>query len=282
MVLPVSGFLPVPLPMMIPFMGAQSLVIGKMFGEGFQYGKRKISAMPNEEFNKYTFQDMMQNARSEIASAIPTMEASMHDMQTMVETVIQEFTDYLSKVIERAPEALAQIGASQAAAGFGGPVGLGLDAVVNYLKSQNRGDLATIAATSMLGYGRTGSGAGAPPPVRVSSVQGLTVSQAQEAARLRQLQYEKARAEARRQSVPGRIALSKTIQPVPQIRAGGITKRPAGQSQRMARREFISKIAMDTKRLKLGALRSADRADIVRRIRLHQQLLVNLLARYRF
>ncbi len=57
MVLPVSGFLPVPLPMMIPFMGAQSLVIGKMFGVGFQYGKRKISAMSNEEFNKLTFQD---------------------------------------------------------------------------------------------------------------------------------------------------------------------------------------------------------------------------------
>ncbi len=56
-----SGFLPIPLAMMIPFMGAQSLVLGKAFGEGFQYGKRKISAMTNEEFNKLTPSDIAAN-----------------------------------------------------------------------------------------------------------------------------------------------------------------------------------------------------------------------------
>ncbi len=104
LVLPVSGFLPVPLPMMIPFMGAQSLVIGKMFGEGFQYGKRKISAMPNEEFNKLTFEDMMSNAREELKASIPTINASLHDMDAMVETVIDIFIGYLQKVIEKSPE----------------------------------------------------------------------------------------------------------------------------------------------------------------------------------
>ncbi len=98
MVFPVSGFLPVPLPMMIPFMGAQSLVIGKMFGEGFQYGKRKISAMPNEEFNKLTFEKMMSNAREEIKASIPTMNGAMQDMQPMVEVVVREFFNYISLV----------------------------------------------------------------------------------------------------------------------------------------------------------------------------------------
>ncbi len=98
MVLPVSGFLPVPLPMMIPFMGAQSLVIGKMFGEGFQYGKRKISAMPNEEFNKLTFEDMMSNARSEMQASIPTMQAALQDMKPMVTTVVKEFLAYIELV----------------------------------------------------------------------------------------------------------------------------------------------------------------------------------------
>ncbi len=98
MVIPISGFLPVPLPMMIPFMGAQSLVIGKMFGEGFQYGKRKISAMPNEEFNKLTFEKMMSNAREEIKASIPTMNAAMQDMQPMVEVVVREFFNYISLV----------------------------------------------------------------------------------------------------------------------------------------------------------------------------------------
>ncbi len=98
MVLPISGFLPVPLPMMIPFMGAQSLVIGKMFGEGFQYGKRKISAMSNEEFNKLTFESMMSNAREEIKASIPSMQAAMQDMAPLVDTVVREFFNYISQV----------------------------------------------------------------------------------------------------------------------------------------------------------------------------------------
>ncbi len=98
MVLPISGFLPVPLPMMIPFMGAQSMVIGKAFGEGFQYGKRKISAMPNEEFNKLTFESMMSNFRTELKNSIPTMNASLKDMQPMVEVVVREFFNYISLV----------------------------------------------------------------------------------------------------------------------------------------------------------------------------------------
>ncbi len=79
-------------------MGAQSLVIGKMFGEGFQYGKRKISAMPNEEFNKLTFEKMMSNAREELKASIPTMNAAMQDMQPMVEVVVREFFNYISLV----------------------------------------------------------------------------------------------------------------------------------------------------------------------------------------
>ncbi len=100
MVLPISGFLPVPLPMMIPFMGAQSLVIGKMFGEGFQYGKRKISAMPNEEFNKLTFESLMSNAREEIKASVPTMQAALGDMAPLVDTVVREFFNYISQVTQ--------------------------------------------------------------------------------------------------------------------------------------------------------------------------------------
>ncbi len=84
--------------MMIPFMGAQSLVIGKMFGEGFQYGKRKISAMPNEEFNKLTFENMMSNAREEIKASVPTMAAAMQDMKPLVDVVVREFLQYINEV----------------------------------------------------------------------------------------------------------------------------------------------------------------------------------------
>ncbi len=120
----VSGFLPVPLPMMIPFMGAQSLVIGKMFGEGFQYGKRKISAMPNDEFNKLTFQDMMSNARSEMRASIPTIKASLQDMQPLVETVVHEFFNYVKQIAAMLPEETRRLtGGGELLTGSTGPEG---------------------------------------------------------------------------------------------------------------------------------------------------------------
>ncbi len=91
-------------------MGAQSLVIGKMFGEGFQFGKRKISAMPNEEFNKLTFESMMSNARSEMQASIPTMIKAMEDMKPMVTAVVHEFVDYLGLVLKEAPAQAARLG----------------------------------------------------------------------------------------------------------------------------------------------------------------------------
>ncbi len=85
-----SGFLPIPLAMMIPFMGAQSLVLGKQFGEGFQYGKRKISAMTNEEFNKITPQKLAQNNANELRQMIPDMKRSITDMREFQSFIVKE------------------------------------------------------------------------------------------------------------------------------------------------------------------------------------------------
>ncbi len=85
-----SGFLPIPLAMMIPFMGAQSLVLGKAFGEGFQYGKRKISSLTNEEFNKLTPSDIAANSRRELQQMIPEMKASITDMRDFQSFIVHE------------------------------------------------------------------------------------------------------------------------------------------------------------------------------------------------
>lgn len=85
-----SGFLPIPLAMMIPFMGAQSLVIGKQFGEGFQYGKRKISAMSNEEFNAMTPAKLAMDNAAEMRQMIPSMKQSIHDMRDFQSFLIRE------------------------------------------------------------------------------------------------------------------------------------------------------------------------------------------------
>ncbi len=76
--------------MMIPFMGAQSLVIGKQFGEGFQYGKRKISAMTNEEFNKLTPAKIAHDSAIELQQMIPAMKDSITDMRSFQTFIVQE------------------------------------------------------------------------------------------------------------------------------------------------------------------------------------------------
>ncbi len=95
-----SGFLPIPLAMMIPFMGAQSLVLGKQFGEGFQYGKRKISAMSNEEFNKITPAKLAQNNAEELKQMIPSMQQSITDMREFQSFIVKELIETIKQLPE--------------------------------------------------------------------------------------------------------------------------------------------------------------------------------------
>ncbi len=93
--------MPLPLAMMIPFMGIQSAVMAKQFGENFQYGKRRISAMSNEEFNKLTPAILQENANAELKAMIPTMEASIKDMRNFQAFIVKEFMEMLNDLISR-------------------------------------------------------------------------------------------------------------------------------------------------------------------------------------
>ncbi len=94
--------MPLPLPMMIPFMGIQSGVMAKMFGENFQFGKRKISAMSNEEFNELTFEKLMKDNAMQIKALIPTFEQSLADMRPFTEFIIREFGVMIQLLIGQA------------------------------------------------------------------------------------------------------------------------------------------------------------------------------------
>ena len=96
MVLPIGFFAPLPLPMMIPFMGIQSAVMAEQFGTMFQYGKRRISAMSNEEFNKLTFQDLQDRMTKQIVDMIPEMQKQIEAMRPMTTIIIKEFLAYLT------------------------------------------------------------------------------------------------------------------------------------------------------------------------------------------
>ncbi len=100
MVLPIGFFMPLPLAMMIPFMGIQSAVMAKSFGENFQFGKRRISAMSNEEFNKLTPLKILEQNTRELKSMIPEMEKSVQEMRTFQTFLIREFLRTLNDAIK--------------------------------------------------------------------------------------------------------------------------------------------------------------------------------------
>ncbi len=105
-VLPIGFFAPLPLPMMIPFMGIQSAVMAEQFGTMFQYGKRRISAMSNEEFNKMTPEMLQARITTQIQGMIPEMEKQIQAMRPMVVVIMKEFAEY----VRLATEAIAKGG----------------------------------------------------------------------------------------------------------------------------------------------------------------------------
>ncbi len=60
MSLPISGFTAVPNPMMLSFLATQGFAIMYYGGAGWQFGKRKVSGMSNEEVNNMTPNDFLQ------------------------------------------------------------------------------------------------------------------------------------------------------------------------------------------------------------------------------
>ncbi len=113
MVVPIGFFAPLPLPMMIPFMGIQSAVMAEQFGTLFQYGKRRISAMSNEEFNKLTFEDLqdkMNRQIMELTKVGGTMEQQIKAMRPMVGIIIAEFAEYIKSAILAVPEIAGGVG----------------------------------------------------------------------------------------------------------------------------------------------------------------------------
>ncbi len=96
MALPIGFFAPLPLPMMIPFMGIQSAVMAEQFGTMFQYGKRRISAMSNAEFNALTPAKLQQDMTRQLQGMIPEMEKQIQAMGPMVAVIIKEFANYIT------------------------------------------------------------------------------------------------------------------------------------------------------------------------------------------
>ncbi len=106
---PLSGFTAVPNPQMLAFMGAQSFIMMYQAGEGWQYGKRKISAMSNEEFNKLTPELVLEKQAVVLRNSLQTIEKSMNAMTPMIGTIVKQYGDFIREIIASIPQAISNI-----------------------------------------------------------------------------------------------------------------------------------------------------------------------------
>ncbi len=84
--------------MMIPFMAGQSLMMGEAFGKGFQYGKRKISAMSNEEFNALTPSKLGEEIKTDYTAIIPHLGQAVKASSDFQSLVIKEIIDVIKNL----------------------------------------------------------------------------------------------------------------------------------------------------------------------------------------
>jgi len=108
----IGFFAPLPIALFIPFMASQSLAMGEAFGKGFQFGKRKISAMSNEDFNKLSAVQMHADVTAEIKDMIPNMRESMRNFATLQPEIIKQLLDYAltvgEAVVEKGTEVVSE------------------------------------------------------------------------------------------------------------------------------------------------------------------------------
>ncbi len=94
----IGFFAPFPLALMIPFMAGQSLAMGEAFGKGFQYGKRKISSMSNEDFNKLNFQELSESIATDYRVMIPSITKSIEASDQLQSKVFQALGDLIKSI----------------------------------------------------------------------------------------------------------------------------------------------------------------------------------------
>ncbi len=90
-------------------MGAQSAVMMKMAGENWQYGKRRISAMSNEDFNAMTPVKLYQIETDELRAIIPSIESSLASMTPLTSTIVTEMINTLKLGVEASGSYIANI-----------------------------------------------------------------------------------------------------------------------------------------------------------------------------
>ncbi len=102
---PITGFTAIPNPQMLAFMPIQSYLMMYFAGAGWQIGKRKMSAIPNTEFNKMSINDLLKGFTADLRETIPTLIKSMNDVTPLIEVLIKQYGDFVKEAIAALPQA---------------------------------------------------------------------------------------------------------------------------------------------------------------------------------
>ncbi len=275
---PISGFTAIPNPQMLAFMPIQSYLMMYFAGSGWQYGKRKISAMSNEQFNKLTPEELLQQHSIELKNMLPTLERSLNDVTPLVRILIEQYGDFIKEAIKATPTAIATAGQGLQQQLFPASKGSLYDVVKHALETDDPLGAILVA----MGGTQFGQSAGAHSATVTESIDksfkdtsGQTLAQYEAIKKA-----ESARLVAAKANRPKQIQQFGSTQITAQV-SRDVTKRKAGQSAIMERNNLIKSISDLGQRIKetrVVQLQKILKKEIVKR----QQRLINLLARYRF
>ncbi len=124
-------FAPLPLAVMIPFMAMQSGAMALAFGTYFQYGKRRISAMSNEEFNKIQPGDIYKGITDTINAMIPSFRQQNASMQGLQQEILKQLMEYAKQAAATLPEQAGDVLKSALGPNIVGAVSAGGKEILN-------------------------------------------------------------------------------------------------------------------------------------------------------
>jgi len=276
----ISGFTAIPNPQMLAFMPIQSYLMMYFAGAGWQIGKRKISAIPNDQFNKMSANDLLKGFTEDLRGSIPTLERSLQDITPLIKVLVEQYGDFIKEAIAATPQAILN------AIGIGGGDASGGRPIVS--------TAPTAGAPKGTQFGFLGfaeqqlmqqlllerqKDAGSQQNIKTRADQ-------LELDRLEKLRIEQLRQTSREVAIRRDMAAAaKRARAQPAIKAQvppGIKKRKAGQSQKIERIRLINSISATGALVRKAGVGGQNEQVYLKRLRNQQQRLVNLLARYTF
>jgi len=296
MSLPISGFTAVPNPMMLSFLATQGFAIMYYGGAGWQFGKRKVSGMTNEEVNAMSPNEFLIKLHSETKTMVPTMQRGMEDMTPLIHTTMTQFGAYIREAIKAFPETVSNILGTPTefkniptTDQTGGNLPPQMASFLHYFKTLSDATKVptnTIQTRIQQDFGKRIAKAGATirgdeAPTNLVPYKGKWYT----VQRLQQLIDAQAGAVARAEirSIPPQISKATLAEP----------KRMANQSAKLERAKLLQEIRQlghavtvlargEQYKSRQFAFHTGQLEDAKISLQRRKQLLANLLARYRF